>query len=282
MDDTYGLKINYPSITLYLNDKQILSSYYPKYIDTIVKHNEICIVPEGGIKTQPSVTLQNAFLYNTHTSLVPIVINIEDDTANDSMPHMDDSKSLADDIINGPNQNSFHNKFQHCTCHCQCNEICFCGTQFCSTVSKLQPPVGKPLEWFEQNLEAAVRARYAEIILYFHQQRGHPNFRHIINDFKAGVYDDDEYLSCDRSYMAKLRAMTSQVPPDSFICLTCPGYKIRKSKQIRQSNRVLSHPMAKGYIDAIGPFPIGYGDARYILVYRDEQSNYGFGSNPGG
>jgi hypothetical protein len=36
--------------------------------------------------------------------------------------------------------------------------------------------------------------------------------------------------------------------------------------------------MAKGYVDAIGPFPIGYGDAKYILVYRDEQSNFGLGA----
>ena len=41
-DDLYGIKINYLSITQYLNDKQILSSYYPKYKDTIVQYDDIC------------------------------------------------------------------------------------------------------------------------------------------------------------------------------------------------------------------------------------------------
>ena len=101
MDDLYGLEINYPSITLYLNDKQILSSYYPKNINTKVQHDDICTVPEGGMQAQPSCTLYNASSYNSCTSIDSVMINVMSDNANDSMLHMEDSKSLTDNIRNG-------------------------------------------------------------------------------------------------------------------------------------------------------------------------------------
>jgi len=275
MNDLYGINLNYQSITLYLNDNELLSTYHPKHISTHIVYNDSRQSTEGGILTHPNEDTPRHALYKTMSTLTSAPEDNINNHVNDSIHYMDDNMNQ---LPAPPSHHLSKKSFQHCTCSCQCINFCFCGTLLCPTVSENNIPLDQPPDWFEQNLDAAVCQRYADIILYFHQQRGHPNFRHIIDDFKNGVFDDDDYLSRDRPYLYRLRAMATLVPPDSFVCLNCPGYKIRKSKLIRRSNRVLSHPMAKGYIDAIGPFPIGYGDARYILIYRDEQSNYGLGA----
>jgi len=272
--DLFGIKINYHSILNNMDDEQILLAYHPKYIfEHDYKYASTIGRTEGGIKNPlPSPVPLN---YNTSTSTTAHTSN--------STTTMNDSSNFSDDEISvekvGTASEPPSLQKLSCLCDCQCVTACFCNTQFCmASIIPRDPDSTPPVDWYESNLEPALKQRFADIILYFHQQRGHPNFRHIIDDFRRGVFDDDPYLQDDIPYLDKLRAISYKIPPSSFVCLTCPGYKIRKANMVRQSNRQLDKPMAKGYIDAIGPFPVGYGDARYVLVYRDEHSNFGLGA----
>jgi hypothetical protein len=112
-------------------------------------------------------------------------------------------------------------------------------------------------------------------ILFFHCQRGHINFRHVIHDFHIGTFDNDPYLEDDSPALDQLKKISYEISPKSFICLTRPQYKIRKANRVTVSDRIYKAPFSKGFVDVIGPFPVGVGGARYILVVRDEYSNYG-------
>ena len=48
MNDLYGINLNYQSITLYLNDNELLSTYHPKYISTHIVYNDSRQSTEGG------------------------------------------------------------------------------------------------------------------------------------------------------------------------------------------------------------------------------------------
>ena len=180
--------------------------------------------------------------------------------------------------------NGSQSEIPTCTCHCTCDSTCFCGTVLCSEIhtNDLTDTLLEPSQPTEQiiteNLQAALLKRYSEIILFFHVQRGHINFRHVIDDFRNGVFDDDPYLEGDQEYLERLKVVSHDVSPMSFLCVTCPQYKSKKKGRVTVSNRIPVAPFKKGYVDVIGPFPVGWGDARYVLIFRDEYSNYGLAS----
>jgi hypothetical protein len=192
---------------------------------------------------------------------------------NDSLTKDD---SIQESILGKRTQRRHRSRLNHetninstylptCTCHCTCDSMCFCGTLLCNEIrsnhsNETLTRSSLPTEHIiQENLQAALIKRYSEIILFFHVQRGHINFKHVIDDFRHDVYDEDPYLEKDQEYLEKLKAISHNVSPTSFLCVTCPQYKSKKKGRVTVSNRIPIAPFKKGYVDVIGPFPVGWG-----------------------
>ena len=263
LDGIYAeVNFNFPKVSQNLDGNEVTNAYHPKH-------------------------------YNIHTTVVYNVDANESSSHEDSMQFSDGGTSSPPPSILVPplGKRAQRRKrqreaqeaqlpitsslFATCTCDCHCVTVCFCGSSYCSALTVDPTETLIQRETDGEQIMAVLQQRYADIILFFHSQRGHINFRHVIHDFRHGIFDSDPYLEKDILIIDRLRVISHSVPPSAFICVTCPQYKVRKANRVTVSNRIYKAPFTKGYVDVIGPFPLGVGDARYILVFRDEYSNYG-------
>ena len=128
-----------------------------------------------------------------------------------------------------------------CNCLCSCIKNCFCHTAYC-TASLTQQSIINNTDSDDGLIQELLEKRYSQIVLFFHNQRGHVNFRHIINDFRNGIFDEDPYLNSDRKFLDQLKAKSYTISPNTFICVACPQYKIRKAKRKTISDRIYTAP----------------------------------------
>ena len=108
---------------------------------------------------------------------------------------------------------------------------------------------------------------------------GHKNFRSVIDEFRAGKYDE-HYIVISKQYTKQqvemLKAVSHRVSYKQFACLDCLRTKLKAHPRKKVSTRpTLSSPMASGHVDVFGPFLVPlHGRKRYVYVYICDDSTY--------
>lgn len=115
-------------------------------------------------------------------------------------------------------------------------------------------------------------------ILHIHAV-GHRNFRDVIDEFRAGQYDEHDIIKRSQytsQQIDMLKRISHRVSYKQFACLDCLRRKIKAHPRKKVSTRtILSSPMAHGHVDVFGPFlaPL-HGKKRYVYVYICDDSTY--------
>jgi hypothetical protein len=189
-------------------------------------------------------------------------------------------------ILNSSDNNHKHTTSEYCKCNCSCEDICFCGI-FCSLVhpnNSDNESIQKDINFISNNdddinndEDISIMKQLRYLIIYIHTTFGHHSFQQIFTDFQSGQYDDLDFIKQQftSEQLSNLKAVSHKTSYKQFSCFDCIMCNIRaKNHQKTSSKPIHNIPMRKGYMDIVGPFPIGVGNIRYAFLLIDEDSDF--------
>ena len=189
-------------------------------------------------------------------------------------------------ILNSSDNNHIHTTSEYCKCNCSCEDICFCEI-FCSLVhpnNSDNESIQKDINFISNNdddinndEDISIMKQLRYLIIYIHTTFGHHSFQQIFTDFQSGQYDDLDFIKQQftSEQLSNLKAVSHKTSYKKFSCFDCIMCNIRaKNHQKTSSKPIHNIPMRKGYMDIVGPFPIGVGNIRYAFLLIDEDSDF--------
>jgi transposase InsO family protein len=121
------------------------------------------------------------------------------------------------------------------------------------------------------------------LINWLHVRQGHRNYAEIIDHFRDGVYDKliteggpvtGQNVTAEE--LLRLKRVSYKFSAKHFCCTDCWMVKARAKNKVKKTTHPNHHqPFREGHMDIIGPFPRGHGGTSHILLYIDDDSNYG-------
>lgn len=122
-----------------------------------------------------------------------------------------------------------------------------------------------------------------ELVNWLHVRQGHRNFAEIINHFRDGLFDKliteggpVTGQTVTEADLSSLKRISHKFSAKHFCCTDCWMVKARARNKVKKTSHTNLHqPFREGHMDIIGPFPRGHGGTSHILLYIDDDSNYG-------